>query len=85
METGGYSLRCGFVTKDSQPFTVEINMFLLIVLLEYIILRLLSEWYGVYHSFRGVVNGSGRMKFFIHDGDGISKWHEIVIFSLEKS
>ena len=24
-ETGGYSLRCGFLAKDSQPFTVEIN------------------------------------------------------------
>ena len=25
LETGGYSLRCGFLTKGSQPFTVEIN------------------------------------------------------------
>ena len=25
LETGGYSLRYGFLTKDSQPFTVEIN------------------------------------------------------------
>ena len=25
LETGGYSLICGFLTKDSQPFTVEIN------------------------------------------------------------
>ena len=25
LETGGYSLRCGFLTKDSQAFTVEIN------------------------------------------------------------
>ena len=25
LETGGYSLRCGFLAKDSQPFTVEIN------------------------------------------------------------
>ena len=25
LETGGYSLRCAFLTKDSQPFTVEIN------------------------------------------------------------
>ena len=24
LETGGYSLRC-FLTKDSKPFTVEIN------------------------------------------------------------
>ena len=27
LETGGYSLRCGFLTKDSQLFTVEINQF----------------------------------------------------------
>ena len=25
LETGGYSLRGGFLTKGSQPFTVEIN------------------------------------------------------------
>ena len=25
LETDGYSLRCGFGTKDSKPFTVEIN------------------------------------------------------------
>ena len=25
LETGGYSLRCGFLTKDSQPYTVEIS------------------------------------------------------------
>ena len=30
-------------------------MFLLIVLLKDIILRLVSEWHGVYHSFRGIV------------------------------
>ena len=27
LQTGGYSLRCGFLTKDSQLFTVEINQF----------------------------------------------------------
>ena len=37
-----------------------------------------SEWYGVYHSFRGGVNGSERMKFSIYDGDGISEWYEII-------
>ena len=40
-----------------------------------------SGWYGVYHSFMGVVNGCGRMRFFIYDGDGISEWYEIIIFS----
>ena len=25
-EAGGYSLRWGFLTKNSQPFTVEINL-----------------------------------------------------------
>ena len=25
LEASGYSLRCGFSRKDSQPFTVEIN------------------------------------------------------------
>ena len=56
-------------------------MFRLIVLLKYIVCdysyyRMESEWYGVYHSLRGVVNGYGRMQFFIYDGDGISKWCE---------
>ena len=27
LETGRYSLRYGFLTKDSQPFTIEINHF----------------------------------------------------------
>ena len=42
-----------------------------------------SEWYGVYHSFRGGVNGSERMKFSIYDGDGISEWYGIIIFPRE--
>ena len=25
LEAGGYSLRCGFLTKDRQPFTIEID------------------------------------------------------------
>ena len=27
------------------------------------------------------MNGCGRMKFFIYDGDGISELYEIIIFS----
>ena len=56
-------------------------MFLLIVLLKYIILRLVSEWYEYYRSFTASWNGCGRMKFLTYDGDGISEWYEVIICS----
>ena len=40
--------------------------------------RMESAWYGVYHSFRGVVHGCEIIKLFIYDGDGISEWYQII-------
>ena len=55
LETGGYSLRCGFLTQDIQPFTVEINHVYLdrtIEVYHFATTILISIWCGVYHSFR---------------------------------
>ena len=38
-------------------------------------IRMEYEWYGVYHSFRGVLNGCRRTKFFLYDGDATSEWY----------
>ena len=43
--------------------------------------RVESEWDGVYHLFRGVVSGCGKMNFVVYHGDIIFKWCEIIIFS----
>ena len=58
-ETGGSLLRCGFLTKDSEPLTVEINHVSLDRTIEVYRLRLggnlkVREFY---RSSRSVVNG----------------------------
>ena len=60
-----------FLRRIVNHLRSKLTMFLLIVLLKYIILRLVSEWYEGYHSFRGSWNGCGRMKLLIYDGGGI--------------
>ena len=73
-----------FLRRIANQLRSKSIMFLLIVLSNEVYrlrLGLKSEWYWVYHSFRGVVNDWGRMNFFIYNGDGISEWYEIIICS----
>ena len=39
-----------------------------------------SECYGVYHSFKGVVNGCGTTNFLFTTGMEFSEWYEFFIF-----
>ena len=68
-----------FLPRIANHLRSKLTIFLLIVLLKYNLLRLVSEWYKVYHPFRGSWNGCGRIKFLIYDGDGISEWCEVII------
>ena len=47
LETGGYSLRCSFLTRIANHLRSKLTTLLLMVLLKYIILRVVSEWHKV--------------------------------------
>ena len=79
LETGGYSLICGFLTKDSQPFTVETNHVSLDRAIKVYRLRLGWNLNGTEFI---IAHGSREWlwesEVFIYDGDGISEWYEII-------
>ena len=82
LETGGYSLRWGFLTKDSQPLTVEINhnhvsLDRTIEVYRFVI----SIWMVRSLSFvQEIVKWFGRMQFITYGGDGMSEWYEVIVF-----
>ena len=69
-----------FLRRIAKHLRSKLIMFILIVLSKYIILRSVSEWYGVYHSFRGSRNGYGRMQFLADDGNGIQNGMKLSFF-----
>ena len=77
MVKGDLSLRHN---SDSVSFEID-NHFVLDPTIEAYRLRLGSEWYGVYFSFRGIVIWLWESEVFIYDGDEISGWHELIICS----
>ena len=79
-ETSRYSFEMWFLRRIAKHLRSKLIMFILIVLSTYIILRSVSEWYGVYHSFRGSRNGYGRMQFLADDGNGIQNGMKLSFF-----